>query len=33
MPSRFEADYSDPELNFDPLINDVFSELMNPLIS
>ena len=27
MPLRFEADYSDRRLNFDPLINEVFGEL------
>ena len=27
MPLRFEADYSDPSLAFDPLVDEVFSEL------
>ena len=27
MPSRFEADYNDPSLEFEPLVDEVFGEL------
>jgi hypothetical protein len=27
MPSRFEANFSDPQVNLDPFIDEVFSEL------
>lgn len=32
MPSRFEANYADPGLDFDPLIDDVFSELKSSFL-
>ena len=32
MPSRFEANYEDPSLDFDPLIDDVFSELKSSFL-
>lgn len=32
MPSRFEVDYQDPSLAFDPLIDEVFSELKSSFL-
>jgi hypothetical protein len=32
MPLRFDADYSDPDLAFDPLVDEVFSELKSSFL-
>lgn len=32
MPLRFEADYSDPALSFDPLVDEVFAELKSSFL-
>lgn len=32
MPSRFELDYNDPALGFDPLVDEVFSELKSSFL-
>jgi hypothetical protein len=32
MPLRFEADYSDPSLSFDPLVDEVFAELKSAFL-
>ncbi|HEX3887781.1 MAG TPA: hypothetical protein VHW05_09810, partial [Phenylobacterium sp.] len=32
MPSRFEADFSDPQLNYDSYIDEVFSELKSSFL-
>ncbi len=32
MPLRFEADYDDPNLSFDPLVDEVFSELKSSFL-
>jgi hypothetical protein len=32
MPLRFEADYSDPSLSFEPLVDEVFAELKSSFL-
>lgn len=32
MPSRFDADYTDPALRFDALVDEVFSELKSSFL-
>jgi len=33
MPMRFEANYGDPDLAFDPLVDEVFADLITLPIS
>ena len=32
MPLRFDADYGDPSLSFDPLVDEVFAELKSSFL-
>jgi hypothetical protein len=32
MPLRFDADYSDPSLSFEPLVDEVFAELKSSFL-
>src|SRR5580700_5081806 len=32
MPLRFDADYGDPSLSFDPLVDEVFTELKSSFV-